>query len=73
MIIEIQGGRLPFFWNGGMGLGINIEAPELGTSGFLPATEDERFFLGKDRVGCFFKEYAAVVVTHFANSHQVVC
>ena len=38
VIIEIQGGRAPFCWNGGMRLGTKREAPYIGTSGLLPAT-----------------------------------
>ena len=55
-----------------MGLGVKGEAPELGTSGLSPDTEDDRVILGKNSDGCFFKEDAAVVVAQFANSHQVV-
>ena len=55
-----------------MGLEAKGEAPELGTSGLLPTTEDDRVILGKNSDGCFFKEDAAVVVAQFANSHQVM-
>ena len=55
-----------------MGLGAKGEAPELGTSGFSPTMEDEIFILGKNSDRCFFIEDAAVVVTQFANVHQVV-
>ena len=47
MRIESRGGRTPFCWNGGMGLGAKGEAPELVTSGFSPTTEDDRVILGK--------------------------
>ena len=69
MGIEILGGRAPLCWNGGMGLGAKGEAPELGTSGFLPTTEDDRVVLGKNSDGCFFKEDAAVVVAQLSNAH----
>ena len=46
MGIEIRGGRASFCWNGVMGLKTKREAPELGTSGFLPIVEDYRVILG---------------------------
>ena len=55
-----------------MGLGMKREAPELGTSGFFPATEDDGIVLGKYSDGCFFEEDATVVVTQFSDAHQVV-
>ena len=70
--IEIRGGRAPFCWNGGMELGTKIEAPELGTSGISPDTEDNSVVLGKDSDVCFFEEDASVLVTQFADTHQVV-
>ena len=45
MGIGSLGGRAPFCWNGGMGLRVKREAPELGTSGFLPTMEDEKVIL----------------------------
>ena len=59
-------------WNGGMGLRTKREETELGTSGLLPTTEDDRIVLGKDSDGCFFEEDAAVVVAQFTNAHQIV-
>ena len=50
----------------------NREAPDLGTSGLFPITEDEKVILGGNSDGCFFEEDAAVLVTQFTNSHQVV-
>ena len=72
MGIEGRGGRATICWNGWMGLRTKREAPELGTSGFSPTTEDDRVVLGKDSDGYFFEEDAAVVVTQFTNNHQVV-
>ena len=69
MGIESQGVRSPFCWNGGMGLGEKGEAPEIGTSGFLPTTEDYRVIPGKNSDGCFFKEDATVVVSQLSNAH----
>ena len=70
--IESQGGREPFCWNGGMGLGTKREAPNLGTGGFLPSMEDDSGILGKDSDRCFFEEDAAAVVTNVFDAHQVV-
>ena len=70
--IESQWGRSPFCWNGGIGFRVKEEAPDLDTSGFLPTAEDDRVILGKNSDECFFKEDVAVVVTQFANAHQVV-
>ena len=53
--IEIRGGRAPFCWNGGMGLGAKGEAPELGTIGLLTTTEDDRFILGENSDNFFSK------------------
>ena len=53
-------------------MGAKGEAQELGTSRFLPTTEDDRVILEKNSDGCFSKEDAAVVVAQFANAHQVV-
>ena len=53
-------------------MGTKREASELGTSGFLPATEDDSVILGENSDGCFFEEDAEVVVTQFADAHQVV-
>ena len=72
MRIESQGGRAPLCWNGGMGLGAKGESPELGTSGFLPTTEDDRVILGKYSDGYFLEEDTAVVVAQFTNAHQIV-
>ena len=47
MGIESQGGRVPFCWNGGMGLKTKRKAPDLGTSGFSPTTEDDKVILEK--------------------------
>ena len=55
MGIESQGGRAPLCCNGGMGLGAKGEAPELGTSGFLPTTEDDRVIMGKTVMDVFSK------------------
>ena len=55
-----------------MGLRTKREETELGTSGLLPTTEDDRIVLGKDSDGCFFEEDAAVVVAQFTNAHQIV-
>ena len=55
-----------------MVLGTKREAPELGTSGFLAATEDDSVVLGKDSDRCFFEEDTEVVVKYFADAHQVV-
>ena len=55
VIIESRGVRAPFCWNGGMILGAKREAPELGTSGFLPATEDDSVIVGKDSDGFFLR------------------
>ena len=55
-----------------MVLRTKIEAPDIGTSGFSPTTEDDRVILVKDSDGCFFEEDAAVVVAQFTNAHQVV-
>ena len=55
-----------------MVLRTKIEAPDIGTSGFSPTTEDDRVFLGKDSDGCFLGEDAAVVVAKFTNAYQVV-
>ena len=71
MGIESREGRAPLCWNGGMDLGVKGETPDLGTSGFLPTTEDDRVIL-KKTVTYFFKEDAGVVVAQFANAHQVV-
>ena len=38
----------------------------------MTTAEDERVILGVNSEGCFFKEYAAVVVAKFTNAHQVV-
>ena len=70
--IENRGGRALLCWNGGMGLITKREAPEIGTGEFLSATEDDSVILGKDSDGCFFFKYATVVVTQFADAHQVV-
>ena len=55
-----------------MVLGTKREAPELGTSGFLSATEDDSVILGKNSDGCFFEEDAEVVVKQFAVQGLVV-
>ena len=55
-----------------MCLGTNRKASELGTSAFLPVTEDDSVVLGKYSDGCFFEEDTAVVVTKFADAHQIV-
>ena len=51
---------------------MKVEAPELGTSGLSPDTEDDRVILGKNSDRCFFEDDAAVVVAQFTNAHQVV-
>ena len=53
--IESQWGRVPFCWNGGTGLRKKREAPDLGTSGFFPATEDDGIVLGKYSEGFILK------------------
>ena len=55
IVIENRGERAPFCWNVGMGLGEKGEVPEIGTSGFLPTTEDDRIILGKTVTGVFSK------------------
>ena len=48
------------------------EAPELGSSGFSPTTEDDRVIVGKDSDGCFFGEDMKGVIAKFTDAHQVV-
>ena len=55
MAIKSQEGRFSLYWNGGMGLMMKIEAPELGTSRFSPNTEDDRVILGKSETNVFLK------------------
>ena len=48
------------------------EAPEIGTSEFLPTTKDDRVILGKTETDFFLEEDASDLVPKFTNSHQVV-
>ena len=47
MSIESRGCRASLYWNGGMGLRTNREAPELGTSCLLSTMEYDRVILKK--------------------------
>ena len=48
------------------------EAPEIGTSEFLPTTKDDRVILGKNSDRRFSEEDTSVVVAQLNNDHQVL-
>ena len=53
-------------------MGTRIEAPDLGTGGFLTAMEYDSVILGKDSDRYFFEEDATVEITQFFDDHKVV-
>ena len=49
-----------------------MEAPKFGTGFFSVAAEKHGVLAGEDGDGCFVEEDAAVMVTEWADAHQIV-